>query len=1041
VSVRSIILRRRRLRRSAPRATPIVARVTLGTVALLLGLVLTTLGVGAAAAVGIYNYYAKDLPAPGEIAKQTSSQFKTTRIYDRTGQVLLYEIIDPQGGNRTVVPLDRIPSHCINATIALEDRNFWNNPGFDWYGILRAAYITLRGEQIQGASTITQQLVKNVLIPPTERFVRDPTDLATYSRKAKELILSVEIARRYEKKQILEWYLNANNYGNLAYGLQAAAETYFGKRVQDLDLTECATLAAVPQYPLLNPIDNPQKALERRNIVLDQMLLQGYITTDEALTAKAQKLRVTPKVFDIRAPHFVFYIRRQLEEKYGPDLVYRGGLNVYTSLDYNIQQIAENAARAQVKKLTDEKRNVTNASVVVIRPSTGEIVAMVGSVDYFNREIDGQVNIALAPRQPGSSFKPFTYLTAFAQGYTAATMLMDVRTVFDDPGNPPYVPENYDRKYHGPVRLRTALGSSYNIPAVKLIQLVGVKNVVTTAHRMGINTLNREKYGLALTLGGGEVTLLDLTYANSVLANQGVMAGAPVDPKELKPGYRTLDPVSILKVVDANNKTLYEFKQPDQAQVVTPQLAYLLSDVLNDNVARTPGFGSNSVLKLSRPAAVKTGTTSDWRDNWTVGYTPDYTVGVWVGNADNAEMEHISGVMGAAPIWREVMEKIHQTLPVRWYTEPPGMVRVEVCATSGLLPTPYCPERVKELFIAGTEPKSFDNIWQPFRIHKPTGKLATVYSPPDQVEEKVFPIYPPEAADWVRENNIPQPPTEYDTSNRSTASGGDVAITAPAPYSSIAGIVTITGNARLDNLATYRLAYGKGLDPTQWTQIGSDHSNRVDNGFLEQWDVSALDGLYTLKLTAVERNGALREAAIQVIVDNQPPTIKIIHPQDGAIYSPEKDEWVSIGVEAVDNKSMSRVEFYLDGGYLGATTVAPYNKKWTIKMSDYLTRTLAAAVTVTPTRPITITRVITNPDNTVVTEQLIGAVARVTTTVPAISAVFTNGVVLISNTVNVPGTPGFVESHTLQAIAVDAAGNRTESQTITIFLQRAVKKP
>jgi membrane carboxypeptidase/penicillin-binding protein PbpC len=226
------------------------------------------------------------------------------------------------------------------------------------------------------------------------------------------------------------------------------------------------------------------------------------------------------------------------------------------------------------------------------------------------------------------------------------------------------------------------------------------------------------------------------------------MAGAPVDPKELKPGYRTLDPVSILKVVDANNKTLYEFKQPDQAQVVTPQLAYLLSDVLNDNVARTPGFGSNSVLKLSRPAAVKTGTTSDWRDNWTVGYTPDYTVGVWVGNADNAEMEHISGVMGAAPIWREVMEKIHQTLPVRWYTEPPGMVRVEVCATSGLLPTPYCPERVKELFIAGTEPKSFDNIWQPFRIHKPTGKLATVYSPPDQVEEKVFPIYPPEAADW-----------------------------------------------------------------------------------------------------------------------------------------------------------------------------------------------------------------------------------------------------------------------------------------------------
>ena len=1039
MSARSIILRRRRLSKSSERATPIVLQLTLGTVALIVGLGLTAVGAGAAAAVGVYNYYAKDLPAPGEIAKQAQSQFKTTRIYDRTGQVLLYEIIDPQGGNRTVVPLGRIPKHCANATVALEDRNFWNNPGLDWYGILRAAYTTLRGEQVQGASTITQQLVKNVLIPPAERYVRDPTDLATYNRKVKEMILSAEIARRYEKKQILEWYLNANNYGNLAYGLEAAAETYFGKHVQDLDLSECATLAAVPQYPLQNPIDNPQKALERRNIVLDQMFLYGHITQDEAIAAKGQKLRVTPKRFDIRAPHFAFYVRRQLEEKYGPDIVYRGGLNVYTTLDYNIQQIAEQAARGQVKKLTDEKRNVTNASVVVMRPSTGEVVAIVGSVDYFNRDIDGQVNVALAPRQPGSSFKPITYLTAFAQGYTAASMLMDVRTVFDDPGNPPYVPENYDRKYHGPVRLRTALGSSFNIPAVKLIQLVGAKNVVNTAHRLGINTLNRERYGLALTLGGGETTLLDMTYANSVLANKGTMVGAPVDPKDVKPGYRPLDPVSILKVVDANNKTLYEMKQPDKVAVVTPQLAYLMSDLLTDNVARTPGFGSNSVLKLSRPAAVKTGTTSDWRDNWTIGYTPDYAVGVWVGNADNSEMEHISGVMGAAPIWREVMEKIHQTLPIRWYTEPPGMTRVEVCATSGLLPTPYCPERVKELFIAGTEPKSFDNIWQPFRIYKPTGKLATVYNPPDQVEEKVFPIYPPEAADWVRENNIPQPPTEYDTSNRTTAQGGDVAITAPASYSSIAGIVTITGNARLDNLATYRLAFGKGLDPTQWTQIGGDHSNRVDNGFLEQWDVSALDGLYTLKLTAVERNGTPREAAIQVIVDNKPPTIKIIHPQDGDIYSPEKDEWISVGVEAVDNASMSKVEFFLDGGYIGATTVAPYNKKWTIKMSDNLTRTLAAAVAVTPTKPITITRTITNPDNTISNEQLVGTVARVTTTVPSVSAVFTTGMVLLSNTVNIPGAPGFIESHLIRAVAIDAAGNRTESQTITIFVQRAVK--
>ncbi len=1039
-AVRSQFLRRRRLQKKTQGAGPLLARLSLGTLAVIAGLLVSTVGVAAASAVAVYNYYAQDLPAPGEIVKQTNEQFKTTRIYDRTGKVLLYEIFDPQGGNRTVVPLDQIPANLKNATVALEDRNFWTNPGFDWYGILRAAYTTLRGEQVQGASTITQQLVKNVLIPPEERIVRDPFSLATYNRKAKELILSNEISRRYSKQQILEWYLNGNYYGNLAYGVDAAAEAYFGKHVQDLDLAECATLAAIPQYPALNPIDDPQEALKRRNIVLDQMYLQGYITEAQAIAAKNEKMRVTPKQFDIRAPHFVFYIRRMLEDMYGPEMVYRGGLTVYTTLDWNIQQTAEQVVRDQVAKLQADKRNVSDASVVVIQPSTGEIVGMVGSVDYFNRDIDGQVNVAISPRQPGSSFKIFNYLTAFAQGYTAASVLMDVRTVFDDPGNPPYVPENYDRKYHGPVRLRVALASSFNIPAVKLIQQVGVKNVVNTAHRMGINTLNNEKYGLALTLGGGEVTLLDMTYANSVLANGGLMAGVPVSPQEKKPGYRELDPVGILKITDANGKVLYNFTQPQTQRIVTPQLSYLMSDILSDNSARTPGFGSNSVLKLSRPAAVKTGTTSDWRDNWTIGYTPDYAVGVWVGNADNSEMEHISGVSGAGPIWHDIMEKIHQTIPVHPFVEPPGMTRVEVCATSGLLPTPYCPERIKELFIAGTEPKTYDNVWQPFRINKNTGKLATACTPPDLVEQKVFPIYPPEAADWVRENNIPQPPTEYDTTYSCTPQGGDVAITSPGSYSYIHGVVTIVGNAKLDGQSTFRLAYGKGIDPTQWTQIGGDRSDRVDNSTLGQWDVSGLDGLYTLQLTVIDRNGTPHQSAIQVIVDNQPPTVKIIHPNNGDIYSPEKDEWISIGVDAVDNAAMAKVQFYLDGAYLGESTVAPFNKKWTIKMSDALTKTLASAAATDPPTPITFTRTYTNPDGTGVTESLTGQVAKVTTPNPAVTAVFTSGMVIVSNTVTLPNTAGFVESHVLQVIAIDAAGNQTTSAPVTIFVQHDVKQ-
>ncbi len=1041
MTARSWYLRRRRQRFSKKHeGGPLFVRLTLASLGLMVGLVFTTVGVAAASAVTIYNYYARDLPAPGEIVTQTQQQFKTTRIYDRTGQVLLYEIFDPQGGNRTVVPLDKIPQNLINATVALEDRNFWTNPGFDWYGILRAAYTTIRREQVQGASTITQQLVKNVLIPVEERTIRDPYSVATYNRKAKELILANEISRRYDKRKILEWYMNGNYYGNVAYGVDAAAEAYFGKHVQDLDLAESATIAAIPQYPSLNPIDNPEEAIKRRNIVLDQMYLQGYISQEQTIAAKNAKMRVTPKRFDIRAPHFVFYIRRWLEDKFGPDVVYKGGLNVYTTLDYGIQQISEQVARDQIAKLTTDKKNVTNASVVVIRPNTGEIVAMVGSVDYFNRDIDGQVNVSLSSRQPGSSFKIFNYLTAFSQGSTAASMIMDVRTVFDDSPNPPYVPENYDRKYHGPVRLRTALASSFNIPAVKLLQQVGTKNVVNTAHRMGINTLNREKYGLALTLGGGEVTLLDMTYANSVLANQGVMAGVPMDANNLKSGFRSLDPVGVLRVVDSTGKALFEYRKAETQQVVTPQLAFLMSDVLSDNTARTPGFGSNSILKLTRPAAVKTGTTSDWRDNWTVGYSPDYAVGVWVGNADNAEMEHISGVSGAGPIWHDVMEKIHQGVPVHPFVEPPGMVRVEVCATSGLLPTPYCKDRVKELFIAGTEPKQLDNIWQAFRIYKPNGKLATVYDPPDQVEERVYAIYPPEAADWVRENNIPQPPSEYDVTYRSPSQSGDVAIITPVSYSTVHGVITIVGNARLDNLLRYRLAFGKGLDPTQWTQIGGDHGQRVDNGTLEQWDVSTLDGLYTLKLTVVDRSGAPRESAIQVIVDNQPPTVEIIHPGANAVYSPEKDEWVSIGVDAVDNASMGRVEFFVDGAFVGSSTVAPFNKKWTIKMSDNLTRTLLTAAASNPPNPITLSRTITNADGSISTEQLTGQVAKVSTPNPAVSAVFTTGMTIVSNTVPIPNSPGFVESHVIKVVAYDAAGNSAESEPVTILIQHASKK-
>lgn len=1018
------IFRRRQRQRKPHSAGVSLLSFFLGGIGVLflgvLALAAGTLVVSAAVGLNAYNSYVKDLPDPSSISTETSQQFKTTRIYDRTGTVLLYELFDPTGGNRTHVKLNRIPQSCIDVSVALEDKSFWSNAGVDPFAFGRALYVTLiRQSQIQGASTITQQLVKNVLIPVEDRAK------PLVDRKVKEMILAYEITRRYTKEQILEWYLNTNYYGGVAYGLEAAADYYFGKHAQDLTLSECATLAEISNSPAYNPIDNPDDALKRRDIALDQLLLifPDRYTSKQIVDAKKEKIVVVQKKFEIKAPHFAIYVRNVLIDRFGADVVNRGGLTVYTTLDWNAYQMAEQVAREQIKKLTEEKRNVTNASVVVIRPSTGEVVALVGSVDYFDKNIDGQVNIATAARQPGSSFKLFNYLTAFSKGMSPATVVYDVRTAFDDSPNPPFTPENYDRKYHGPVSLRTALGSSFNIPAVLVLQKTGVRDVVNTAHRLGINTLNREKYGLALTLGGGEVSLLDMAYAFGVVGNGGVMAGVGVPIEQQKPGYRTLDPVVVLKVNDANGKTIYEYNKPETQQVVTPQVAYLITDVLSDNNARAPGFGLNSVLKLTRPAAVKTGTTSDWKDNWTVGYTPDYVVGVWVGNANGAEMEHISGITGAAPIWAQVMERLHQNLPVKPFVEPPDMVHLNVCAASGLLPTPYCPQIVKEIFIKGQEPKEPDNIYKPFRIYKPNGKLATAQDPPDQVATMVFPIYPPEAQDWARENNIPQPPTEFDTTYLASTADGRVAILSPAAYTSVKGTVEVRGNVRLDDLERWRVAFGSGLDPTQWTEIGAGNG-RVENGVLAAWPAGGLNGLYTLQLTAIDRGGGPHVATAQLTVDNTPPTVDIINPGEGDTFLKEKDEWVSLDVKALDNLAMSRVDFYVDDRKVGSTTVAPYSLKWTITMNDAITPTLKASKELSITMQVITTTITATQEIAVGTNITANVTApikrkdeRATVDLPNGYSVLWDGKTM-------------TETHTIKIMAFDAAGNNKESKKV-----------
>src|SRR5438067_30532 len=628
--------------------------------------------------MGLYAYFARDLPDPGTLAHR--QLFQTARVLDRNGK-LLQELNDPQGGRRTLVSLKDIPKVAQQATIAAEDASFYDNPGLAIRAVVRATYQWIRtGTPQSGASTITQQLVKNTLLGPEQ----------TAERKIKEAFLALELTRRYSKDQILEMYMNEISYGNRAYGIEAAAETYFGKPARDLSLADASLLAGLPQAPsYYDPYTNMPAAKDRQTYVLDQMVRTGAITPEQHDSARSAPLTLIPtsQVGAQEAPHFVSYVRQMVEQQFGTEALFREGLQITTSLDLDLQHLAEKSATDHIAAL--RQRNATNAALVAIQPSSGEVLAMLGSVDFNDPKISGQVNVALSLRQPGSTLKPFTYVTAFGKGWNPTTMLWDIPTTF--PGG--YKPNDFDNKFPGPLSVRDALAQSRNIPAVEALQFVSVPEMLSTAHRFGIEDLRQpDRYGLSVTLGGGEVKLLDLTYAYSVFANGGQQIGLekPADQKEN--GFRQFDPVSILKVTDASGKVLYENKQGG-TQIEDPRLVYQITSILSDDKARQPTYGANSPLLLpNRPAAVKTGTTDQYRDSWVVGYTPDLVTGVWVGNSDNTPMKDILGVAGAGQIWHAFMVGALDGRPVTAFMAPQGVQQADVCSLSGMLPTPECRE-------------------------------------------------------------------------------------------------------------------------------------------------------------------------------------------------------------------------------------------------------------------------------------------------------------------------------------------------------------
>jgi len=841
------------------------------------------------------------------------------------------------------VSLDEISPYLIQATISTEDANFYDNPGFNVRGIIRAAWNNISNQDLsQGGSSITQQLVKNVLIPEEERA------LPLFSRKIKETLMALSITRDYSKDQILEWYLNQINYGNLSYGIQAAAESYFNKDAKDLTLAEAAMLAGLPQAPgRYSPLTSPKLATNRQHTVLDLMVRQGYITEEQADEAKKEELHYTVKPISITAPHFVMYVRDILEQRYGAKALYRGGLQITTSLDLDLQELAENTIANQRNLLASY--NANNASLVSIDPRSGEILAMVGSADYFDPSIDGQVNNATAEHQPGSAFKPFTYLTSFMKGYNPATVLLDTPATFPDGINGPYKPQNVDKTFSGPVSIREALARSMNVPAVKTIQYTGVDSVIDTAHKMGITTLNRKNwYGLSLTLGGGEVKLIDITYAYAVFANNGEMRGAPVPEKE--PGMRSLEPVPFLKIEKPDGQVLYEFTGPDKEQVVPAPLSYLITDILSDNNARAPLFGPSSPLLIAgRPAAVKTGSTDDYRDTWTVGYTTQLVTGVWVGNTNNEPMNNVLSVRTAAPIWRNFMVEALRGVPPEQFTRPSGIREAVVCTSSGLLATSHCPRTRKELFAESNIPTKTDESYVLVKIDKATGKLAPEGAPPDSYEEKAFLKISPDLEQWAKDNNIPRPPTEYASSSGiPLVRERGVGISYPGPGQSVSGLLLIRGSASLNDFREYLVEYGSGSSPSSWIPIDAARRTPVIEQTLAVLDTAQLTpGPYGVRLTVYDSNGSATRIVVPITIagasvdnstvsqpsagtDKTPPIINVTRPSSGQQFTIGAGQvnTIELRAEASDNVGVVLVDFFVDGNLIGSASSTPYIVQW-----------------------------------------------------------------------------------------------------------------
>jgi membrane carboxypeptidase/penicillin-binding protein len=901
------------------------------------------------ALTGIYAALTRDLPSPEILAAlldpPDGALLQPTRLYDRSGTQVLLTLAHPGSAGKQFLPFDEtlaehLPPEMIAATIVESDPSFWRHAGYQIAGLRAGAHPTL-----------AQRLVTTLVLES------EPPGLP---RALRERLLAAQLTSRFGREKVLEWFLNSADYGNLAYGVDAAARVYFGKPANTISLAEAAILAAVAEAPALNPLDTPDEAQKRGRELLGRMLETGAITTASFRLAVAEEPLFAEYPTAARDPHAAFtdLVIAQLAAQLGRERVERGGLRVITSLAYDLQMQSDCALQTQLAALNKTETEHTSADtsecpaaqllpqtppgedgkplnlggvIVILQPDTGEILALAGD------PVQGIDPDQIPGRPAGSLLTPFVHLAAYTRGLSPASLSWDI---------PSSIPisladgSSLPDQFRGPMRLRTALANDYLVPSLRLLEQIGPENAWNNLSQLGLPSLQIPdgQEALTLLLDGGQVSLMELTHAYSTFSNLGVLAGVPGPD-----GRGELSPTAILRVEGVDGQPFLDYSVPQSRTVISAQLAFLVHSVLSDDTARWPSLGHPNLLEIGVPSGAKLGRTSSARDSWTVGYTTELAVGVWVGfRSGETENEDPLPADLAPGLWHALIQYASRELPPGEWETPPGISVMDVCDPSGLLPTEECPSVVSEVFLNGNEPLQQDMMYREIQINRETGRLATIFTPPELIENRVFLVVPPEAATWAAESGLPTPPDAYDLIFAPQAQSDNVRITQPAMFGYVRGVVLVRGTASGVDFDFFRLQYGQGLNPTNWIQLGEETDRAVRNGLLGRWDTSGLSGLYAMKLQVVQADQRVETAVIQVTVDNQAPEIELINPVDGQEYARDQGVTTVFRARASDNLALAQVDFYLDDRLLASLSEGPFAVPWETRPGNFTLRVVAA---------------------------------------------------------------------------------------------------